>query len=279
MWVEDLHPRDEYGRFRLVGMRGHFDKLAGGTQGQHYARTIGEWERNQGLQAMYVKLRDAGTLTATEDADWDRLVERAAELRDKLPKAYFLGMRPHSDGTWRYPERNRPQGMPRHMAFDERGRQLPHAALTGLIRIGDDPGGKGQGGGRNMSPLAGGVWHKPGDYYPGGVPALYSDYGHPHGETAVREMLGVAGGKSRSRKLRDTSGAFARAEDRAERILGHRLRDPRDEFSYSGSADVFGGFLASSTNPVGRRRSAGVKRKRQQSVTWVQRLNDRMEGR
>jgi hypothetical protein len=185
-------------------------------------------------------------------------------------------MRPHSDGTWRYPEQHRPQGVSRLAAFDERGRELPDAALAGRIRIGDHPSGEGQGRGRNMSPLAGGVWHTPGEYAPGGVPVPRNDYGHRMSQLMPEE--------SKSRRHRSGAGTFVRAELRAERFAqSHRVdraaSSPGDIYTTMASADVQGGFLVSPLNPVGRRRTAGVKRKRQQSVTWVQRLNDRMEGR
>jgi len=276
MWRETLHPRDEYGRFRLLGPSGTFDRLAGALENQRHARNIHAWEQNQELQSRYWNRRKAGMLTAEEDAHWDVIGEQAKGLLEQLPSAYHKGLRPEDDGTWRYPEK--PQGG----AYDDRGRRLPHAAELGWTRVGDHPqrmvlrpGERAPGHGgvvrERDSPLAGGVWHRPGEYGPGRVPVLRNDFGH--------SMSQLEPELSKSHKRRQQAGTFARAEDRAERILGHRLRDPQDESSYPSSADVFGGFLASPTNPTGRRRSARKKRDRQQTVTWIQRLSDRMEGR
>jgi hypothetical protein len=279
MWRPDLHPRDQYGRFRLKGMSGVYDRLAGGVEAYHHGKLINEWQANSAQQERYWYAREAGQLTPEQNADWDVLAERAAQIRDQIPRAYWMGLRPHGDGTWRNPER------PGVEAFDERGRRIPLAAIRGWIRVGDDPRRREVGRGERVmhndvgpmhSPLSGGVWHKPGETLPGGLPNLRSDYGAPYGEQAVRELAGLRK-KPKTREHRDEFGAFGRAEVRAERGVSNRVtRLNRDEYR---GGDVVGAKMISPLNPTGRRRSARVKRKREQTVTWIQRVNEQMENR
>lgn len=270
MWIEDLHPRDEYGRFRLTGASGRWDRMAGGLEGHAGAMAISEWETNQARQSHFLALRDAGQLTPEQDAEWDRLGERAAQIRDAIPKAYWKGMRPHDDGTWRYPPERRPRGVRSDAAFDERGRKIPSPALLGHVRVGDMP----DRGRSEIGPLAGGAWHAPGEYWPGRVPLLRDDYGY--------RLSALEPKPSVSRQHRYDQGSFTRAETRAEKFGGHRAapystRD--DQFTTLASAEVQGAFMISPLNPVSRRRSARKKRDRKQTITWIQRLSDRMEGR
>lgn len=279
MWRADLHPRDQYGRFRLKGMSGVYDRLAGGIEAYQHSRVIDEWEANSAQQKRYWHAREAGQLTPEQDADWDALIARATQIRDQLPKAYWMGLRPGTDGAWRDPERWGIQ------AFDERGRRLPPAVVRGWIRVGDDPQRREVGRGERVgyhdvgpmdSPLSGGVWHKPGEMLPGGLPDLRSDYGAPYGEQAVRELAGLRK-KPKTREHRDEFGAFGRAEVRAERGVSNRITRFNRE-GYRGG-DVVGARMISPLNPTGRRRSARVKRRREQAVTWIQRVNEQMENR
>lgn len=270
MWVENLHPRDDYGRFKLSGRAGFWDRLAGAEANQAHARNIAEYEANQRRQNQFSAKRDAGTLTDAEDREWDVLGERANQLaRTILPRAYQTGLRPQDDGTWRRPG-------DRSTAYDSQGRRLPMVLGEGVRRVGDHPGyGKGPDDPQiprsGNSDLAGGVWHRPGEYAPGKVPILRNDFGHRMGQLDPQE--------SRSRRSRQASGTFMRAELKAEKVLERRLRDPEDESSYPGSADVFAYRLMSPVNPVGRRRTARKKRDRKQTATWIQRLSAQMEGR
>jgi hypothetical protein len=259
MWKEDLHPRNEYGRFRLVGSAGVFDRMAAQASNAAHARAIAEYQHNQDIQHGYWLRREAGQLTAAEDAHWDVLGAQAQTLYDRLPRAYTkLGLQPHDDGTWR--DRRQPA-----VAFDEQGRRLPRAAVLGWHRVGDHPdrdnprmnGSRWPG----DSPLAGGVWHPPGEYEPGRVPTLRNDYGHFIGSLQPDPSPSV--------RHRRQAGASVRAEDRA----GVRSRAGQS------TPEVHGGFMLSGLNPTSRRRTARKKRDRQQTVTWIQRLSDRMEGR
>lgn len=282
MWIEADHPRDEYGRFALKGARGRFDRTAGGLENRRLAKLTAEWDRNIAKQEEYHFLRDAGKLTAEQDAHWDQLEGRATALRDQLPRAFFKGMRPYQDGTWRHPKYP-------GSAFDSSGRPLPTPAIQGMVRVGDrpdrveverdDPRTTMMGAvvrGRDTA-LHGGVWHRPGDMLPGGLPNLRNDYGVIFGEVAVREMVGLSG-KSPTRQHRERRGSFARAEDRAERVADRTTVSARSGRKFErSSADVVGGELINALNPTSRRRTARKKRDRQQNVTWVQRLNDRME--
>lgn len=255
MWVERLHPRDEYGRFRLSGATGHFDRLAARVEAQGMARHI-EAYRQAGRE-----LAEFSSPFAPEAAG---ALARRKAAKANLPRAWLHNMVLHTDGTWRDPERP-------GVAYDSEGLRLPPAAVRGWTRVGDNPDATVR---QEDSFLAGGVWHEPGQYYPGRVPKLVDDYGH----TISR----FRPGKAKTRTHRERRGAFVRAEMRAERFGGHRAAPGSTrEFPASAlaPAEIQGAFMASPLNPVGRRRSARVKQQRQQNVTWVQRLNARMEGR
>jgi hypothetical protein len=204
-WVEELHPRDEYGRFRLTGV-----------MGKH-------------TPSMY---------TGADDRTFRDAAGRVFDQR--------TGFKVNS-----------------------------RAAREGWFRVGDLPAGIAEyapgGQARPGDASSRGAWHRSGDYHPGGVPRLVTEEGTPLSSLKPKD--------TRSYAHRKESGTFARAELRAERALGHRLSDRRDEYSYPGSADVFGDHLASSLNPVGRRRTLPARRKRQQRTTWIQRINAQMEGR
>jgi hypothetical protein len=149
------------------------------------------------------------------------------------------------------------------------------AMREGWTRVGDLPGTVGDfapgTGYREGDATARGAWHRPGDYGPGRVPALVTEEGTPLSSLRPEDP--------RTFKHRDSRGARSRGELKAEKVLGRRLKDRHDEGSYPGSADEFGFHLTNPTNPVGRRRTARKKRDRQQTVTWIQRLNAQMEGR
>jgi hypothetical protein len=272
MWIDKLHPRDEYGRFALSGKSGFWDRLAGGEANRAHAANIAEFKMNQRRQDLFSAKRDAGTLTSAEDSEWDVLGERANHLaRNVLPRAHQKGLQPHSDGTWRRPGNTHASNL-----HDAEGRKLPMAINQGMVRVGDHPGyGKGPDDPQiprsGNSDLAGGVWHRPGEYAPGKVPILRNDFGHRMSQLDPQE--------SRSRRSRQASGTFARAEMKAEKVLDRRFADRNDDSSKVGSSDTFGSYLTSGVNPVGRRRTARKKRDRAQTVTWIQRLSDRMEGR
>lgn len=201
MWVPDLHPRDEYGRFRLSG-----------PTGRH--------------------------VPSVDDHTFRDAAGRVFDHR--------TGFRVNSQ-----------------------------AAREGWYRVGDLPEGIARhapgGDARPGDASARGAWHKPGEYGPGKVPILRTEQG--------TMLSSLKPPDPRTFKHRQQRGAFARAELRAEAALGHRLADRRDEFSYPGSADTFGGFLASAANPVGRRRTAPARRRRANRTTWIERVNTRMEGR
>jgi hypothetical protein len=266
MWREFEHPRDEYGRFRLKGATGRWDRLAGAVEVRAQAGKLAEYhaagQELAGFSGPFVP----GARS---------VLERHRALKRSLPQAVWQGLAPHDDGTWRHPDR--PSG-----AYDSEGRRLPSAATAGWIRVGDHPErvvvksgepAPGHGGAvfDRDSPLAGGVWHKPGEYDPGRVPVLRNDFGALMGSLAPPQ--------ARSRRIRSDRGAYARAEARAEatdrRVVGERF----DRSRAQRGGDVQGGFLASPLNPVGRRRSARKRRDRAQTMTWVQRINDRIEGR
>lgn len=286
-WVEADHPRDEYGRFRLKGSAGVFDRPALAAEGRRFEAAIHAWENNQAMQARYSRRRDAGLLTADEDRHWDVIGPQAKALLDALPRAYHRGMRPGPDGFWYH--QNPDTGIRSGAPYDSQGRRVPTVAAKGWVRVGDRPDRvevePGTGGSHHNevvrgqdSPLAGGVWHRPGEYGPGRVPILRNDFGHP--------MNQLQPDPAKSRKHRRDEGAFARAEDRADRALfDHRARVAYDSKGRpyrrqpGVSSDVFAGFLLDPRNPVHRRRTARQQRNRQQNVTWVQRLNAQIEGR
>ncbi len=128
----------------------------------------------------------------------------------------------------------------------------------------------------------------PGEYHPGGVPVLRTDFGKGLSESDARELSNLTAGEFRSRRHRNAQGAMARAEIRAERVgrreAAGRGRDARVSTDRT-SADVQGPFMASPLNPVGRQRTAGQKRKRKNTMlitgSWLDRVEARMkdEGR
>jgi hypothetical protein len=156
---------------------------------------------------------------------------------------------------------------------------LPRAAHKGMIRLGDDPladeratSFPGHG------PAFGGLWHRPGEMFPGGIPALRTDMGAGLGEEESRRLLGrPSGGVSASRSLR-SEGRYFREEVRAGRHRRRAATSGRQEYEPE-SPEVVAAMRLAGTNPVGRRRTARKRRDRQQTVTWIQRLSDRMEGR
>jgi hypothetical protein len=200
MWVERLHPRDEYGRFKLGGLSGHWvpsnsDRLA------RYAHSVED--SSTGFRVDTPAMREGWT--------------RVGDLPDTV-------------GTYA------PGTFPRKGDASARG-----------------------------------AWHRPGDYWPGKIPALVTETGTP--------LSSLKPADPRTHRHRDRRGANSRAELKAEKVLGRRLKDPHDETSTPIGADEFAYRLMSPANPVGRRRTARKKRDRQQTVTWIQRLNARMEGR
>lgn len=301
MWREDLHPRDEYGRFRLRGAGGVFDRMAGGIVNHRHAQVIAEHEALWQKQFNYYQpLRKRGQLTPELDAQWDRDIKRRDALYRQLPEAHHKGLEPHQDGTWREPGKDRGE----HGLFDEKGRRLPPIIATGAVRVGDSPTGAPEYAmtrseavdynehvdliertgvdkfedEREISPLWGGAWHKPGEYGPGRRPVLRNDMGH--------EIGTLRPDPTRSRRHRNVSGAFARAEMRLDRYpardaSGDRYETEvrrRGELVPKLSADEAAFEYLNPLNPVGRRGLARGKRKRKQQVTWIQRLNARMEG-
>lgn len=301
MWREDLHPRDEYGRFRLKGVGGVFDRAAGGLANLRHAQVIAEYEALWQKQFNYYQpLKARGELTPELDAQWDRDIEKRNALERQIPEAHHKKLVPHQDGTWRKPSSD--DGA--HGLYDEKGRRLPPIVATGAVRVGDSPSGapayamtrneaidyeehvdlvarEGRDrfeDERDISPLWGGAWHKPGEYGPGRAPILRNDMGH--------EISALRPDRSRSKKHRDYAGAFTRAEMRLGRYMAKDSGgDPvelevigmRGEFRRP-SADVAAFEYLNPLNPVGRRGLARGKRKRRQRVTWIQRLNARMEG-
>jgi hypothetical protein len=200
MWVEDLHPRDEYGRFRLGGVSGR-------------------WQSSPS----------------------DNLLRYAYSVED-AQTGYKVNTRAMREGWYRVGD-------------------LPDTVGT------HSPGS----GYREGDATARGAWHIPGRYHAGKVPALYTEEGTPLSSLKPEDP--------RTHKHRQRRGASYRAEDKAEKVMGRRLRDRHDDSSAPVGSDVFGYYLADPTNPVGRRRTARKKRDRKQTVTWIQRLSDRMEGR
>lgn len=261
MWKPDLHPRDEYGRFRLSGQGGAWDRLAGRVEVQAHARAIAEY---------HAAGRELGRFPNINDPAARPAVERSRAAKRALPEAFFAGGMPGDDGFWR-DRRNRPTN-----AF---GELLPPMLTAGAVRVGDHPGGRGIGEGRGagaVSSQANGVWHRPGEYGPGRVPILRNDWGHP--------MTQLEPEPSRSRRDRSHRGAFVRGEIKAsERLYGgegyekevrRRGREVR-----TSSAEVHGAYQNDPRNPVGRMRTAPGHRRRRQRTTWIQRLNAQMEGR
>ncbi|HEX8108483.1 MAG TPA: hypothetical protein VF516_12205 [Kofleriaceae bacterium] len=290
MWKEDLHPRDEYGRFRdfipgdRPGSMGTFDKLAGGLANRAHARTMEQHEALWQKQFNYYQpLQASGQLTPEIDAQWDRDIEMRDALRERLPEAGRRGLQPHDDGTWRY--RDRPD-----VPFDEHGKRLPRSAVLGYVRVGDtgDEPAAGQ------SELFGGYWHKPGArlHAAGGLPELYDDNGRRLSNTTVRALAGLPVTPPTVQHRR-YEGAMYRAEVQAgiRRELTRYQRVPftlpsgERSVLFSGrrverdSPEVTGANMISPLNPTSRRRTARGQRKRQQTVTWIQRVNQQIEGR
>lgn len=287
MWKPDLHPRDEYGRFRLSGQSGVWDRLAGSVENQAHARTIAEHERLWERQfSHYQPLQAAGKLTPEMDAQWDRDIERRDALSRALPTAAHRHMVPHVDGTWRYPRTDEYRGR-WDWVFDSEGRQIPRSALAGYTRVGNEPDARthperyhGPGG---PHPAEGGLWHD-GGYYPGGVPKLVNDWGHSFSERRTREILGLSTEPPKSRYHRDHRGAFVRGEMKAEARLsgaGETEKEVRRKGREvrTASPEVHGAYQNDPRNPVGRMRTAPGHRRRRQRTTWIQRLNAQMEGR
>lgn len=298
-WREELHRRDEFGRFAFKGLGGVLDRMAAQAEAHHYARQIAEYERlREEHGALYSRyINDRGN--AALERETEQAAERVNTVFRALPAAYRrFGMVPHDDGFW-YPSRERlgsidpkvpsdatrPEGnkwmdvAPHHTTtpHDAQGRRVPRPAVLGYTRMGDypryDPQARfefhGPGG---QHPAVGGMWLPPGrQTYPGGVPNLLSDEGYAIGEVSMREILGVP--DARSREHRNRAGRFSRAEMRAERIQAHHF-DEATGVTRGPSADVFGGFLTSPVNPVGRRRTARVKLQRKRT-TVAQRPSER----
>jgi hypothetical protein len=283
-WREDLHPRDEYGRFRLRGAGGIMDRVAGALINARHQKVIDEHEALWQKQFKYYQpLQKSGQLTPELDAQWDRDIERRDALQRQLPEAHKRGLVPHSDGTWRPPK-----GGNEFNAYDEKGRRLPPMAVLGAVRVGDSPSGPPHSGLTDrelsdfyqdeddalvrISPLWGGAWHRSGDYGPGRVPVLRDDMGF-----AITDLRPAP---KKSKRHRDFSSAFWRAELRGEQVgarsvvmkVGNKYIQRERE-----SPEVAGAQMISPLNPTSRRRSARVKRKREQTVTWIQRVNQRME--
>lgn len=200
-WEEALHPRDEYGRFRLRGL-------------------TGRW-------------------------------------------------RPHANGETFTDARGR--------TFDyETGYMLDTNAMRGgWMRVGDLPAGvadQAPGGRRRPGDLSsGGAWHKPGEYGPGHVPILRTEYGTPLSSLQPED--------TKTLKFRRSTGTSFRHEVLAE-ILNRRTHDRLVITNPSEAApEVRGSHLSSPLNPVGRRRAAKQRSKRRNSTTWIQRLNNQIEGR
>lgn len=195
-----------------------------------------------------------------------------AHPRDKYGRFKLAGL----SGRWVPSHADRVLRQAYNVQDADTGYRLNTRAMReGWTRVGDLPDTVGTyapgTGHRPGDATARGAWHKPGDYGPGKVPALRTEEGTPLSSLKPEDP--------RTFQHRDRRGARTRGELKAEKVLGHRLKDPHDEGSYPGSADEFGFHLNSATNPVGRRRTARKKRDRQQTVTWIQRLNAQMEGR
>lgn len=261
MWVEHLHPRDEYGRFKLSGASGYWDRMLGSEANRTHAAHIAEIEASWQRQFTYFQpLQAAGKLTPEQDAEWDRDIERREALQKLLPMAYNRRLRPMDNGTWRFPKTDENRGKWQDV-FDSEGNRVPHMALQGATLVGDRPDGR-----------PGGVWHRPGEYGPGHVPVLRNEFG--------ARMTQLDPEESRSRKNRQVRGALSRAESRAEAAQSHWHLSRTDEESRGASAEIHGGYMLSPLNPVGRPRTARKKHQRKTSTdVWIRRLNAQMEGR
>jgi hypothetical protein len=258
VWKPDLHPRDEYGRFRLSGQSGVWDSLAGRVETQAHARTIADY---------HAAGRELGRFPNITDPAARPALERSRAAKRALPEAFFAGGMPHDDGFWR-DRHNR--------ATNAFGELLPPMLVAGAVRVGDHPQGRGinERGTRNASPQANGVWHRPGEYWPGRVPILRNDYGHPMGQLMPEP--------SASRQHRTHHGAFARGEIKAsERLQGAYGKEVRRRGREvpTTSPEVHGAYQNDPRNPVGRMRTVPGHRRRQRRTTWIQRINAQMEGR
>lgn len=316
-WRPDLHPRDEFGRFKLKGSGGILDRMAAQAEAHHFARQETEYRR---LGARHSELGNIAhnhphAYTSALRAEHERLTEQVNEVYNALPPAFHMGMRPHDDGYW-YLSRDRiglidpdlPADATRpggnklasivfahtRTPHDAQGRRIPRAATRGLVRVGDKPGYDpadrfeyhGPGG---VHPAAGGLWYSPrDDRYPGGIPKLYSDEGTSFGEVSVREMLQVP--ESRARRHRDRFGTGARMEQRVERYPAFVPgTDDRAETEVlrrgkafgrreRESSDMTAARLLDPRQPLSRMHTARTRYRRQQDTTWIHRLNARMEG-
>lgn len=281
-WVERLHPRDEYGRFRLGGVGGVFDRLAAQADAHQSARLIDEYEANWRRQFDYFQpLQAAGKLTPELDRQWDADVARRAELERLIPPAHGKHMEPHVNGFWYYRQDYAPGQV--HIPHDRNGLRLPRAAVMGWTRVGDHPNRRETDGvGRvlmhdvtpEMSPLSGGVWHAPGDYNPGRVPRLVNDYGHP--------MTQLDPELARSRRYRDRLGRAARLETHLERNF---IRDSSGDTAQverrrrgkivqqRESTDYAVARLLDPRQPLSRVHSARSRQKRKRS-NWIRVASD-----
>lgn len=259
MWKPDLHPRDEYGRFRMSGASGVWDRLAGGVENAAHRRAIDDYHEAG---------RALGAFSGPFVPEARPALERHRALKRLLPEAVWANLMPHNDGTWR-------SGPASPTAYNAFGERLPPMLLEGAVRVGDHPDGHGIGEGRNnASPQANGVWHRPGEYAPGRVPILRNDYGH--------RMSQLEPEPSTSRRHRDHRGAFARGEIKADaRLSGGYEKEVRRKGREipTASPEVHGAYQNDPRNPVGRMRIAPGHRRRQDRTTWIQRLNARMEDR
>lgn len=260
MWIENLHPRDEYGRFKLSGGNSYWDKLKGGQANRVHAANIAELEASWSRQFYHFQpLKKAGKLTPEQDREWDRDIERRDALQAMLPDAHHRRMVPHQDGTWRYPRTSEYRAK-WDAVFDPEGRPVPHMALQGATRVGDHPDDEG------------GVWHKPGEYDAGRSPVLRNQFGH--------RMSRFLPEPKRSQEDRRKRGAFSRAESRAEAAQAHWHLGRNEEASRGASPEIHGAHMLSPLNPSGRPRVARKQHRRKTSPeTWIKRLNTRMEGR
>lgn len=266
MWKPDLHPRDEYGRFKLSGGSGVWDRLAGRMEGQAHANAIAEFNASGRELSRFPSITDPAARAA---------LERRRRAKRQLPEAFWQGRMPHDDGFWRGG-----QGPNRNHPTNALGQFLPPMLVQGAVRVGDHPNGYGMGNHPDASPQSNGVWHVPGEYGPGRVPILRNDYGHRMGQLEPEP--------SPSRRHRTARGAFARGENKANarefgaaeegkqftRRVGGRRIPVR-----TASSEVHGAYQLDPRNPVGRMRTAPGHRRRQHRTTWIQRLNAQMEGR
>lgn len=266
MWKPDLHPRDEYGRFKLKGESGAWDRLAARVEGQAHARTIAEFHASGEELGRFASIADPAARPA---------LERHRRAKRQLPEAFWQGRIPHDDGFWRGgggPNRNHPT--------NALGQFLPPMLVQGAVRVGDHPSGYGMGGHPDASPQSNGVWHVPGEYGPGRVPILRNDYGN--------RMSQLEPEPSPSRRHRSQRGALARGEMKANAREFGAAEEAKDFTRRTGgrripmktaSAEVHGAYQNDPRNPVGRMRTARKKRQRVSTTTWIQRLNAQMEGR